>query len=255
MSTRSADELLEEAARIPFQGWDFSRLGDRLVLVPPPWSFEDLVSEQAHGCESMLDMGTGGGEFLGSLRHHPGRTVATESWPANVPLAAARLGPVGIAVVQDEGAVDNVDQLLGSPRGRLAFRDEAFDLVVNRHEAFVAAEVRRVLRSGGVFITQQANSGSRQFHELLGLDPAPIEEFHIDLAVEQLEATGFHIDRAQVGTATTTFADIGALAWYLTNVPWAIPGFTIDRFHDTLVELSGQAISVSSDRFWVRALR
>ena len=255
MSTRSADELLEEAARIPFQSWDFSRLGDRLVLVPPPWSFEDLVSEQAHGCESMLDMGTGGGEFLGSLRHHPGRTVATESWPANVPLAAARLGPVGIAVVQDEGAVDNVDQLLGSPRGRLAFRDEAFDLVVNRHEAFVAAEVRRVLRSGGVFVTQQANSGSRQFHELLGLDPAPIEEFHIDLAVEQLEATGFHIDRAQVGTATTTFADIGALAWYLTNVPWAVPGFPVDRFHDTLVELGGQPISVSSDRFLIRALR
>jgi len=126
---------------------------------------------------------------------------------------------------------------------------------VNRHEAFVAAEVRRVLRSGGVFITQQANSGSRQFHELLGLDPVPIQEFDIDLAVEQLEATGFHIDRAQVGTATTTFADIGALAWYLANVPWAIPGFTIDRFHDTLVELGGQPISVSSDRFLIRALR
>jgi hypothetical protein len=129
----------------------------------------------------MLDMGTGGGEWLGNRRHAP-RTVATESRPPNVPIAATRLKRLGIAVVRDEGATDNADQATSAPRGRLAFRDAAFDLAVSRHESFVAVELRRVLRDAGVFITQQAASGSRRFHELLGLDPPADTDFHLDLA-------------------------------------------------------------------------
>jgi hypothetical protein len=41
---RTADELLDEADRTPFQGWDFSWLEDRLVVEPPPWPFEDIVT-------------------------------------------------------------------------------------------------------------------------------------------------------------------------------------------------------------------
>ena len=49
-------------------------------------------------------------------------TVATESWPPNVAVAAGRLEPLGIAVVQDEGAIHNADQVNREPRGHLAFR-------------------------------------------------------------------------------------------------------------------------------------
>src|SRR5204863_5382205 len=118
----SAEQLLQQALDIPFRGWDFSVLGDRLVLEPPPWSFERIVDDEAVRAGSMLDMGTGGGEWL-SQRRHPARTVATESWPPNVPIAAARLGPLGIAVVQDEGAVDNTDQATRQAHGRLALRE------------------------------------------------------------------------------------------------------------------------------------
>jgi len=37
--------------------------------------------------------------------------------------------------------------------GRLPFRDGAFALVIDRHEAFNAREVARVLAPDGVFIT------------------------------------------------------------------------------------------------------
>ena len=248
------DRLLEEATRIPFRGWDFSVLGGRLVLEPPAWRFEDLVDELVAGAASMLDMGTGGGEWLAGRRHPPG-TVATESWPPNVPLAAARLSPLGIAVVHDEGAADNVDQRPGHEGGRLAFRDGSFDLVVNRHEAFVAAEVHRVLRPGGTFVTQQADSGSQQFHDLLGLRPPPVEEVGLDLLVTQLAGAGFAIERAEAGTATAVFADVGALAWYLVNVPWAVPGFEIDRHRDALLALHGRPIRVTSPRLLVQVAR
>jgi SAM-dependent methyltransferase len=134
-------------------------------------------------------MGIGGGEWLSSLPGRPAH-VATESWPPNVRVAAARLRPLGIGVVHDEGAVDNVAQHRGEPRGRLAFREGAFDLVVNRHEAFVAEEVRRVLRPGGVFVTQQADWGSRRFHELLGLQPPTVEEFRLELALKEVTDAG-----------------------------------------------------------------
>ena len=252
MTLSSAEALLQQAREMPFRGWDFSVLGDRLVLEPPPWSFEQIVDDAAVRAASMLDMGTGGGEWLSNRRHAP-RTVATESWPPNVPIAAARLGPLGIAVVRDEGAIDNADQATSEPRGRLAFRDAAFDLVVNRHESFVAVEVRRVLRDGGEFVTQQAGSGSRHFHELLALEPPTDDDFHIDLAVEQLERAGLRVKHSAVGTATTVFADIGALAWYLSNVPWGVRDFSIERHRDALLRLSGGPIRVSSERFWIRA--
>lgn len=252
MPSVAAEELLRDALEVPFRGWDFSVLGDRILLEPPPWDFEQLVDDEAAQATSMLDMGTGGGEWLGR-RRHAARTVATESWPPNVPLAAARLTPLGVAVVHGEGAVDNPEQGTAPARGRLPFRNAGFDLVVNRHEAFVAGEVRRVLRRGGVFLTQQADSGASRFHELLGLEPASDTEFRLDLAIEQLERCGLRVEESGVGIATTVFADIGALAWYLSNMPWAVAGFSIDRHREALLALHGQPVRVPSERFWVRA--
>jgi SAM-dependent methyltransferase len=253
----TADELLEQATDTPFRGWDFSVLGDRLTLEPPPWSLEAMVAEAIDPDTTMLDMGTGGGEWLSGLTRSS-HAVATESWAPNVPVAAGRLQPLGVAVVRDEGATDNVDQEhqeREERRGRLAFRAGAFDLVVNRHEAFVADEVWRVLRAGGVFLTQQVTSGSAEFHRLLGLDPPAVEELTLALVVDQLTRAGFTIEGSGEGVATTIFGDIGALAWYLSNVPWAVPGFTIPRCRDALLGLHGHPIRVPSTRAWVRARR
>lgn len=91
----SALDLLEEAARTPFRGWDFSWLSDRISVEPPPWSFDDVVAGLIVHAGDMLDMGTGGGEWLISLPRRPPRTVATEAWKPNVPIAADRLLPLG----------------------------------------------------------------------------------------------------------------------------------------------------------------
>ncbi len=77
--------------------------------------------------------------------------MATEAWEPNVDVAGARLRPLGVTVVSVEAAPDNVDQTPDERRGRLPFPSESFDLVVNRHESFVAGEVARVLRPGGRF--------------------------------------------------------------------------------------------------------
>jgi hypothetical protein len=115
------EELVAQAQAAPVSGWDFAWLTARSSAAAAlPWDYRAEVARRAAGAGSLLDMGTGGGEWLASLTPHPARTVATEGWPPNVPVAARRLRPAGIPVVQDEGAADNTAEDPG--RGRLPFR-------------------------------------------------------------------------------------------------------------------------------------
>jgi protein-L-isoaspartate O-methyltransferase len=82
--------------------------------------------------ESMLDMGTGGGERLASLQPLPKVTYATEAYAPNVPIARKRLEPLGVKVVQIMSD-DN-----------LPFANKTFDLIINHHEAYSVKEVYRI---------------------------------------------------------------------------------------------------------------
>jgi hypothetical protein len=69
----SFNELLREADEHPVVGWDFSWLGDRLSSPPLPWDYEAMLLRHARRSPDLLDLGTGGGEFLASLEHRPPR--------------------------------------------------------------------------------------------------------------------------------------------------------------------------------------
>jgi hypothetical protein len=67
-----------------------------------------------------LDIDTGGGEFLERLGARPGAVIATEGHPPNVPVAARRPSPLGVAVVHARSAPDNIDQRRDiAARGRI----------------------------------------------------------------------------------------------------------------------------------------
>jgi len=126
----TAEVFLAEAAAVPIGGWDFSWLGSRMTNEPPPWDYDALVSAHADGSPDLLDLGTGGGEWRAALRCRPARVVATEGYEQNVPLASARLEPLGVALVRAD-APDNVDQEPGATEPRLPFDDQSFSLVVS----------------------------------------------------------------------------------------------------------------------------
>jgi len=239
----SFDELVAEALSAPFSGWDFSWLAARSTQGTLPWSYQRELARRARAADSMLDMGTGGGERLARLSARPPLTVATEAWPPNVPVAAARLRPLGIAVVQDEGAPDNMDQdgteqdctdqdctdQDCAQRGRLPFRDGAFGLVANRHEAFLAVEVSRIMSPGGVFITQQVDFHSDDdLYRLLGLEIPGQPDSWLPLARRQAEDAGLIVETAVHGEERHDFRDVGAVVYYLRAVSWAIPEFSLD---------------------------
>lgn len=226
MTEPTFEELISDALAAPVVGWDFSWLQGRWSVGPLPWSYQAEVERHAATASSMLDIGTGGGELLSITARAP-FTVATESWPPNVAVAHRRLRPLGVPVVQEEGAPD--DPFSGNgPRWRLPFRDGAFDLVVNRHEEFVPAEVARILRPGGVFVTQQTDSRTYDdFYAALDLDRPEEGETRIPAAVEQCRRAGLRDIDVSRGEERMSFFDVGALVYYLKAVIWAVPDFDV----------------------------
>ena len=251
----SLDDLLDEAERRPLVGWDVG-YGGRIVTARPAWDFEAMVDARIRASPDLLDMGTGGGEWLSRRPFPKGCTVATEGWAPNVPVAQARLAPLGVRVVAVEGAPDNADQMDASELPSLPFADAAFHLVTNRHEAFVAADVARVLAPGGTFLTQQIGSDfDAPMRALLGLAPQPPRPaWNLAVAERQVRAAGLQVAASGEGEARMTFADVGALAWYLINLPWTLPGVPREDWRPRLEALHGGGpLGVGQPIFWLEA--
>jgi hypothetical protein len=230
---RSFDDVLAESTAQDFTGWDFSLIEDRIERQGEPWSYTDRVNELAFGAEVMVDLGTGGGEFLSRVSPRPRVLIATEGFMPNVPVAAARLQPLGIPVIAYEGSPDNVDQDRSTPQ-TLPFTDDAFDVVIDRHEAFNAPDVARVLRRGGTFLTQQV--GARDCIELcdaLG-GVMPQHAPSVDAYRGQLTDAGLDVIDARESFGAKTFRDSGALLYYVLAIPWAFVGFSLESHRDAL---------------------
>lgn len=244
------------AAEARLTGWDFSALDGRVHEEQPPWSYEVLAATALAGARDVLDMGTGGGEKLMELLrvsgHLPDHVVATEGWPPNLPVARANLAGHGIGVVAYDAETDRA----------MPFPAASFDVVLNRHEAYVAAQVHRVLRPGGVFVTQQVDG--RDFEESTRIFGTPQEYLHVNLADlrDEAEAAGLVVESAQEWSGTTAFTDVAALVHYFALVPWQAPAdFTVDGYLDILLALHregpavGRPVTFTSRRFHLVARR
>ena len=222
--------LSEERAR--FAGWDFTYLAGRTESSPMPWSYRDTVVSYLRETTDLLDMGTGGGEFLLSLSPPPGRTFATEAYPPNVALAHERLAPHGIEVRR---IVSDAE---------LPFPDGCFDLIMNRHESFDAGEVARLLKPGGVFVTQQvggANNRGLSDFLLDGRASLIDPSFNLEMASNAIADSGLKVLEGKECFPRKTFKDVGALVYFAKVIEWEFPGFSVERCFDKLLQLHAAA--------------
>ncbi|MBR5410259.1 MAG: class I SAM-dependent methyltransferase [Clostridia bacterium] len=223
---RAAWKAEEACARI--KGWDFSHIRGRYDEEDDlPWDYEAAVRSVLRPEMKLLDYDTGGGEFLLSLGHPYENTAATEGYPPNVELCKERLSPLGV----DIRACDDPSNV--------PFPDESFDLIINRHGSFDPREIKRLLKPGGLFVTQQV--GSENDRELvLAVLPGAERPFPHENLTEQKQAfenEGFEILRSGEHFGKIAFYDVGAFVWFARIIEWEFPGFSVDACFDRLLSL------------------
>ena len=232
------DTLVRNAESLPIEGWSFRAIEGRLESGGPPWNLETIFRATVRPDSRLLDLGTGGGEYLASLAPLPPTTFATEGYPPNLPVARARLGPLGVRVLPIRE-----DQKILLP-------NDSVDLVLCRHEAFDPSEVARVSVPGGTFITQQVGEENyRKLHQQFGVPP---EEGYNDLETldsfaDEVARAGFSIQSQREAVYPHRFLDVGAVVYFLRMAPWEVPGFSIIRNRPELLAIDAE---ISSTGYW-----
>lgn len=138
-------------------GWDFSEV--QVEREGRKWNFFEEVVKRAKDKEAMLDIGTGGGKKILGIADSFNKIVGIDSSKSMIKTAKDNL---------ENSGVENVEfRLMDSEK--LEFADESFDMVSCRHAPYEADEVYRVLKEGGVFMTQQVSLGDkRNIKEVFG---------------------------------------------------------------------------------------
>lgn len=210
------------------QGWDFSHIDGRYTEEEDlPWDYRETILRYLKPEMKILDIDTGGGEFLLSLHHPRENTAATEGYPPNVELCRQTLLPQGIDFRPGDGTKE------------LPFDNGSFDMVINRHGDFNELDIHRVLRPGGLFITQQVGAkNDRELVELLcGETELPFPEQYLNIASRKFRDAGFEILDVQEAFRPIKFFDVGALVWFARIIEWEFPNFSVDTCLERLLHV------------------
>jgi SAM-dependent methyltransferase len=216
-----------EEAVAHIHGWDFSHIHGRYTEETDlPWNYSDVVKTYLRADNNLLDIDTGGGEFLLSLNHPVNKTSATEGYLPNVELCQNTLHPLGINFKK---ACDC---------SRLPFEDKEFDIIINRHGEYDIQEIHRILKRGGLFITQQV--GENNDRELVNLllpgTSKPFSGLNLKEQSENFQKANFEICRGEEAYRPIRFFDIGALVRFAKIIEWEFPDFSVEKCFKELLQ-------------------
>lgn len=201
-------------------------LAPRVHHTTPPWDFGALVAEAVRGTTAVLEVTSG----------------------------APTIEPDGFTLVTLDPDVEDPTAL--------PYPERCIDVVVDRHGGYDAAEVARVLRPGGVLLSDQvAGDDVVDLHAVFGA-PLPRPHLTLDARAAELADAGLEVTGREPWHGPLAFDDVAALVSYLTRVPWRSPAdFMVDGYGNTLIYLHmrapawGQPLVFTQSRFLLRAER
>lgn len=246
---RLKELCLKEESIAHIHGWDFSHINGRYEEESTlPWDYKEEILKLLSPEMQILDIDTGGGEFLLSLGHPYENTAAAEGYSPNIALCKETLLPLGI----DFRPTDE--------SGLLPFEDNRFDLVLNRHGDLPFSEIFRILKPGGVFLTQQvgANNDRELVELLLPESPVPFPRQWLELAAEDCKNIGFTVLDGQEAFCPIRFYDLPALTWFARIISWEFIDFSVERCFDRLLKAQTQlekdgVLEGTAHRFFLKA--
>ena len=136
-------------------GWDFSKL--KYITEGATWGFYDEVIRRCKPSDVLLDVGTGGGENVLKIASSALFMIGIDNSSGMIETAQSNL---------KKARVPNV-RFFKMESGDLTFPHSFFDIVSSCHAPFTAAEVARVIKKDGIFLTQQVSE-----HDKLNLKEA-----------------------------------------------------------------------------------
>ena len=209
-------------------GWDFSHIKGRYEeKADLPWNYDSIVRKYLRKDMMLLDYDTGGGEYLLSLGHPYSHTAATEGYPPNVKLCQEKLLPLGI----DLRACDNPSEI--------PFEDNYFDIIINRHGDFDPSKIYSLLKTNGIFITQQVGQDNdRDLVEMvLPNTKPPYSHLYLKEQSQSFIDAGFEILESGEAYSPIRFYDIGAFVWFAHIIEWEFPDFSVDKCFEQLLKM------------------
>ena len=112
-------------------------------------------------------------------------------------------------------------------------------MVINRHGNFCPEELYRIIKKGGLFITEQVGEDNdRDLVEMVLPDTEkPFPHLNLREQKKAFEEAGFAILEEAEAYCPVRFYDVGAFVWFAHIIEWEFPGFSVDGCFDYLLEM------------------
>ena len=223
-------------------GWDFSRM--QTLRDPIPWDYPELVKTYMYPPCHVLDIGTGGGEMFLSLANSVTTGVGIDTDPQMITAAQANSAFKQVANISWE--------VMGAEA--LQFPESAFDVILNRHAYVHVEEIVRVLRPGGLFITQQVGDhNTANICEVFGCEPSghygKKAKQEIQALTEKFQLLGCTLETQQEYDVDYWFSDTESFIFWLKAIP--IPeDFAVEKHWkevDQIIQKLGTAKGIKTN--------
>lgn len=130
-------------------GWDFSKLDKRVNVRNRKWDFVTVVKKYNTKNSILLDLGTGSGEKIISIAKNCKRACGIDN------------SKFMIAKAKQNVKLKNVEFKIGD-NNDIPYQNKTFDIITSRHAPINFKEAYRVMKEGGLLITQQVGERDKQ---------------------------------------------------------------------------------------------
>lgn len=232
-------------------GWDFSTL--KSESEGEAWDFYREAANYSAPGSIVLDIGTGGAENVMKLAESCALVVGIDLSGAMVETARSN---------GEKANCRNV-RFLQMAAESLHFPEGFFDMATSRHCPYDAAEAARVLKAGGIFLSQQVSEGDKENlkqafgrGQAFGQRDGMLKERYI----KELEEAGFSGIESDDYDAVEYYQEPEDLLFLLQHTP-IIPNFgeepqdmeTFNKF--ILQNQTSKGIRTNSKRFLLKAYK